>query len=650
MARSRSLVLVLGAAVVACLSVTVRSQQTPPDPRPQATFKTGIDVVQLDVSVFDKDRRPIRGLTKDDFTILENGKAQPIEAVIPVEITEPTPPSAAWLRDAPLEVVTNRREARRLVAIVMDDATTGFDHGEPASARKIANAILDQLSPDDLVSVVFTFLGRPQNWTADRSRIRAAIESFNPKTTSGPLLSVGSANAPAGAPSPRSAAPPGEPPPPPSALSKAMTSGQPVVCLYRHGGCLVDTLKNVATVLEDAPPGRKILMLISSDGGLRIQDPDQAGYPQDMLRALQRANVTVYAFDPRGLTTERFQQETDDLWSIAAETGGFAAMHTNAPELRVSNAFRESSSYYLIGFRPPDTKRDGRFRRIEVKVNRPGADVRTRGGYYLPNDPKSRSNARKSAVPLDAALTGVVPTGDLPITVSVAAFAIPGRRDAVLTLVSGLAQTGVVKGSTHSVRAVAAVFDSNGKGYGAHRQTLELKPRSDQLAFDLYSRIPSLKPGRYEVRFAAESEGRAGSVFMDVDVPDFAKEELAFSGVLVERTPSRTVANPAELTSVTSVRPTAARIFASTDRIRATLRVYQKEKRSVKLTARVVNERDESVFGRTDDLEAAAFANGAADYQLEVPIAPLPSGQYLLTIEATAAGKRLTRDVRFVVR
>ncbi len=619
-----------GASFVACLSGTLLSQQTPPPPRPEATFKTGIDIVQLDVSVFDKDRRPIRGLTKNDFTILENGKPQPIEAVVPVEVAEPTPPSAAWLRDAPLEVVTNRRETRRLVAIVMDDAGIGSDHGEPVTVRKIANSIVDQLGPDDLVSVVFTYLGRPQNWTADRSRIRAAIESFVPKVGSSILPGAASVGS--------------------SPMQTKILSGRPVVCLYRNGGCLVDTLKNVATVLETAPPGRKILMLISNDGGLRIQDPDQAGYPQDMLRALQRANVTVYAFDPRGLTTERFQQETDDLWSIAAATGGFATMHTNAPELRVPNAFHESSSYYLIGLRIADTTRDGRFRRIEVKVNRPGAEVRTRRGYYAPNDLKSRSNTRKPATALEAALSGVVPSGDVPMTVSVAAFAVPGRREAALAVVSGLSQPGAAKGSTHHVNVVASIFDADGKGYGTHRQTLELKSRGEQFAFDLYSRIPALKPGRYEVRFAAESEGAAGSVFVDVDVPDFSKAELALSGVLVERTPARPVANPAELASMTSVKPTAARIFARTDRIRAFLRVYQKDKRPVHLTAVVVNAQNESVFGHTDDLDAGAFANGSADHQVEVSISELAAGPYLLTIEATAGGKRLTRDVRFVVR
>jgi VWFA-related protein len=631
MAPSRSVI--LGLSIVACLAIPLRSQ-TPPDPRPQATFKTGIDVIQLDVSVFDKDRRPIRGLTKDDFTILENGKAQPIEAVLPVDVTEPTTPSAAWLRDAPLDVITNSRETRRLVAIVMDDAGLGYDHGEPVSARNIAKAILDQLSPDDLVSVVFTFLGRPQNWTADRSRIRAAIESFVPKTSSFP-------------PPPGIIAPAGAPP----ATATRALAGGPVACQYRHGGCLVDTLNNVATVLEGAPPGRKILMLVSSNGGLRIQDPDQAGYPQDMLRALQRANVTVYAFDPRGLTTERFQQETDDLWSIAAATGGFAAMHTNAPELRVSNAFRESSSYYLVGFRPTDTTHDGRFRRVDVKVNRPGAEVRTRRGYYAPKDEsKSRSNTKKPATVLDAALTGVVPSGDLPITVSVAPFAIPGRREAVLALVSRVSQAGVTKGVTHRVNMNASLFDLEGKNHGSRRQTVEVTPQGDQIAFEIYSRIPVLKPGRFEVRFAAESEGRAGSVFVDVEVPDFSKQDLALSGVLVERAPFRPAANPEELASVTNVKPTAARSFSRGDRIRASLRVYQKDKQPVHVIARVVNEHNESVFGRTEDVEAAAFTNGAADYQLDVPIADFPPGQYLLTIEAAAAGKLLTRDVRFALR
>ena len=63
---------------LAGLAAAGRAQQPPP--QPQATFQSGVDVVQVDVSVLDKDRRPVRGLTPEDFTILEDGKPRPIVA------------------------------------------------------------------------------------------------------------------------------------------------------------------------------------------------------------------------------------------------------------------------------------------------------------------------------------------------------------------------------------------------------------------------------------------------------------------------------------------------------------------------------------------------------------------------------------------
>src|ERR671913_1679168 len=59
-------------------------QQVPPAQPP--TFRAAVDAVQLDVSVLDKDRRPVRGLTAADFTVLENGKPRPIVAFSAVEL------------------------------------------------------------------------------------------------------------------------------------------------------------------------------------------------------------------------------------------------------------------------------------------------------------------------------------------------------------------------------------------------------------------------------------------------------------------------------------------------------------------------------------------------------------------------------------
>jgi VWFA-related protein len=641
MALSRAFPLFI-AGVVSITVTLFAHQQAPVDPRSQATFKTGIDIVQLDVSVFDQDRRPLRGLTMEDFTVLENGSPQPIVAVVPIEVPEASTPSATWLRDAPLDAVSNSGDTRRLITIVLDDASMGYELGEPKSAREVAHKIVDQMGPEDLASVVFTYLGKPQNWTTDRSRLRSAIESVRPRATSAPPPPMGRGIAPTGAP------------PSGSVIANAGLSGGPLACSLRRGrSCVVDTLWSIGTVLEDAPPGRKIVMLISSNGGLNVmENPDRISEFQGMFKALQRVNATVYAFDPRGLTTAATGVETDDLRSIAGATGGYVFANTNAPEARVPDVFRWNGSYYLIGFRSTDAARDGRFRRIQVKVNRPGVQTRTRVGYYAPrNEPPSPARKATTEDALDTALSGLIPAAGLPITISVGAFAIPGQRDPVVTVVAGMQHAVASPGASQRVKLVTSVFDHEGRSHGTHRQTLDLTSTGDTLRYDVYSRIPSLKPGSYELRFAAETGGQAGSVFAGIDVPDFAKADLELSGVLLERWPPPSLANEGELSSVTSVKPTAARTFSSSERVRAFVRVYQKEPRPVRVTSRVTNDRNEPVASHADDFAAEAFARqGSVDSQVELPLASLAAGQYLLTIEALAGDTRVTREVRFTVR
>src|SRR3954463_5133441 len=110
--------LVLGAAL---LYAQAPAQQTP-----LPTFRTSVDVVEIDVTVLDKDRHPVKGLTAEDFTVLDRGKPQPIVAFSAVDVPPPVAHAAPWMRDAPLDVVSNV-ENRRLVTIVMDDAYTQAD-------------------------------------------------------------------------------------------------------------------------------------------------------------------------------------------------------------------------------------------------------------------------------------------------------------------------------------------------------------------------------------------------------------------------------------------------------------------------------------------------------------------------------------------
>src|SRR5262245_12031756 len=158
----------------------VASAQQLPSTPPQSTFRGGVDVVQWDALVLDKDRRPIRGLTSEDFLVLENGKPQPIVAFDAVDVPEPAASTTAWMRDAAHDVVSNEIDSRRLLAIVIDDAHIDFDPGVAQLAKQTAKTAIEQLGPTDLAAVVFTFLGRQQNFTTDRSKLMAAVDSLVP--------------------------------------------------------------------------------------------------------------------------------------------------------------------------------------------------------------------------------------------------------------------------------------------------------------------------------------------------------------------------------------------------------------------------------------------------------------------------------------
>ena len=144
-------------------------------------FKSKVEIVQLDVSVLDKHRQPVRGLTQKDFTILEDGKPQPIVGFATFDVDNAEAPATGWMRDVAPDVATNQRKETRLFVIVMDDAMIPQDPFTIQSSKKIAMSIIDKLGPDDLTAVVFTGDNRKtQDFTSDKTKLRAALDKFNP--------------------------------------------------------------------------------------------------------------------------------------------------------------------------------------------------------------------------------------------------------------------------------------------------------------------------------------------------------------------------------------------------------------------------------------------------------------------------------------
>src|SRR6186997_2437236 len=139
----RSVIAASGVALV-FLTAGTTAQQTPTGQTP--VFRTAVDLVHLDVSVLDKDRKPVRGLTSADFTVVEDGATQPIVAFSAVDVPANPPKPAAWSYRVAADVQSNEGvedPEGRLFVIVLDDAMIPMHAQSLATARDVARKFVD---------------------------------------------------------------------------------------------------------------------------------------------------------------------------------------------------------------------------------------------------------------------------------------------------------------------------------------------------------------------------------------------------------------------------------------------------------------------------------------------------------------------------
>ena len=258
-------------------------------------------------------------------------------------------------------------------------------------------------------------------------------------------------------------------------------------------------------------------------------------------------------------------------------------------------------------------------------------------------------------------MAGVLPSSALPLEAMVAPFLAQTKRDqwpqAVIVL--GLNQFAPRAPMSVLINLQTNAFTSDGLGRGSAAEHAHVKlfagGPEDIAEYEVLSRI-DLKPGRYQLRLAAfnRSIETSGSVFVDVDVPDFASAPMSLSGVLLEAHPGLPVAPRDVLTGVVPIVPTAKRIFDTRDAVTAFFNLYESQNgapKDVTLTTRVVDEKGASVMDRTETVGADSFGAGhAVDKRVALPLAGRAKGDYLLTIEATCDKTVEKREVRFTVK
>ena len=685
----------LGALCAATLAAQAPPPQAPPD-TPPPTFQVEVNYVEVDAVITDAQGNAVTDLTVDDFEVREDGQPQEVTAfsVVNLPIERPERPLFA---EAPIEpdVQNNTAAEGRIYMIVLDDLHVGFAR-TPRVQLALRTFIEENFGSNDLAAVVFTS-GRStdgQDFTNNRRLLLAAIDRFSGRNLRSEALEIADALA-------RN-----------SSNSRGMPTDPLEFERAQRARTTLTLVRQLAEFMEGIRGRRKTILLVSEGISYDIYDPftnSAAGLimlrANDAVAAATRANVAIYAIDPRGLTA--FEETIEapgtpsdgpqysvvgalrsaqqlsrlSLQVLAEETGGFAAVNRNDFADAFARIVQENSTYYVLGYYPSNERRDGRFRRLEVLVKRPGLQVRARRGYVAPRgrapEPRPAAAAAdgESLSPASvSALSSPIPISGVPLTLFAAAYkgtapnasialALEMRVDRFAFEERNGTFNDHVEVAFTSVDADGTVRNGN-----RHRLTLELRPETHAIAMQRGLRVVSeiaLPPGLYQLRGVATDEGgnRSGSVLYDLEVPDFYAPGLSMSGVSLTVASERatpTILGKDPLADFLPGPPVTTREFAPQDVLTLFAEFYENTpgapEHVVDLATTVRAADGRIVFEQREERSSADLqgAGGGYGYGPQIPLSDMAPGTYVIRVEgrsrADDADAIIGRDLLIRIR
>jgi VWFA-related protein len=653
----------------------------------QPVFRSGADLVRFDVRVTDASGRPIRDLRPDEFEIVEDGAPRPI--LLFQHIDEPSGTYAeAALRSVSAEVSSNRGAPRgHLYILIFDQAHIAA--GNEQIARHAAEAFIKaRVRPSDRVAIVgIPGPGPLLGFTSDRTRAAAELlkvrgtferivsspagkfsihEAYEAASGNDAVITnimgrqtadlsgdVGAAQTKAeGASVDRAAAKMQEVP---SSVHRVIQENARTIVAHADADTR-DSLSRLADVISQysVVEGRKIVVFFSE--GFQQQNVSRE---LEMVEAAAAESYAVfYSFDLNrrqnnvdqalmSATNEAadIQARTEPLGSLAAATDGVliidAVSHMDAALGRIAE---QAQDYYLVGFTPSAAALSarGQYRRVSVRVTRPGAKVSARTGYAAP----------KSSVPLDrrrtidAALAA--PFAQQALRVDYTTYTLrsdnAGRARILLSLEADLpvrdqtreaadvvflvrdARDGrVVASGTDTMPLPAAATEGSATGVGTYRVHFELPP------------------GSYMMRTVVrEPGGLLGSADRKLDVRGLSGPDVTVGDVI--------------LGSVTGALPVRARAYAM-DGLTGMLEAYGRspdQLQTLTVTAAIVPIGEgqpvatvRAALGET--MSAGIGVTRRATFA--VPLSGVPPGAYQARVKVTAGSETvadLTRELEIV--
>jgi VWFA-related protein len=583
------------------------AQQQPPPPQPeQPIFRTRVNVVRVDVSVFDRDNHAIDGLQPADFLVKEDGVLQTVETVQFIKLTGQTPSDlkeSTVIRSAEHAAVEAAREDVRLFVLFLDDYHVDKAPTIMIPLRRTLKAFVELLGPYDLVAVMdpLTPLTHVE-FSRDRTRLMEVVSKFEGRR--GELFPVR------------------------SAAEEAQHSQRNVWEL--RAGVTLDALNAIATKLGGMREGRKSILFVSQGPPVSLRS---VNWPrmEEVVQSANRANVTIHTLDPRPLGATEFGGNFV-LRRFSDETGGRAIFNTNDHAEHLDAVIEDASAYYLLGYTPTRGEAaDGKFHKIEVEVKRPRVRVSARRGYWSPRS--SELNA-PPVEPVRAEVMTALTELIEPKTGSTAEVWVGYTRGAgPNTDVTVAWEPTSRMGATAAARIDVEHIRHDGSVDGAPQSI----PR--RTTTNASARL-SLPPGRTILRFTSFDSG--GEVLdrwtHDVAVPDLAGAGLALA------TPRFLLARSAfelkALQTASDPVPAASRRLRKSDRLLVELEAYSSIG-APEIAVELLNQKGESLV----TLPVPAATSGRP--RVEIPLQSLAPATYVLKVTAKTADKQVEQHAPF---
>ncbi len=656
-------------------------QQPPPAPQTQQpVFRTGINFVRVDVIITDRNGNVVSDLRQGDFEVVEDGKPQTIETFKLVKLDGGATPTADGpprpIRTDYDEESEAGRDDVRLFAIFLDDYHVRRGASMVVHAP-LATFIDTQLGPSDMIGLMHPLDPLESlRMTRNHAAVIQGVQQF---------LGRKFDYEPRNAFEERYAHYPTEI----VEMIRNQVSMSAIKGLITHLGSLKEGRKSLILVSEGfsnmlPPQMRDQIASIPGSGNPQRFDP-QAGLNdpnedrasllagadmqtelRDIYDTANRNNVAIYAVDPRGLAVNEFDIDEginvqtdrqylgstmDTLRTLSENTDGRAIVNRNDLVAGMKQILRDTSAYYLLGYNSTQAPSDGKFHEIKVRVKRQGLQVRARKGYWAldaETTARAKAPAKPGAAPAVRAALAAVNT---PARVRVIRTWIgttrgengktkvtfvweptpkaPGERETarseqparVSLMAVGADDSPYFRGRVPDIVLASTVPATSATTTGAGAAA----PRPARVSFEA-------KPGKMQLRVSVE--GAASQVLdsemREITVPDLTSPQTTLGTPELFR--ARTVREFQQLKSDADAVPIAIREFSRTDRLLIRVPAYGAGTAVPVLTARLLNRTGQPM----SDLPVAPSTSPSGEAQIELSLAGMAPGEYL--VEVTAAG------------